>query len=94
MTNKTILSEKKIHRAGRVDQIVRDWFIRHSTATEVLAKNLMEEFISKGIFRKDYKNGLPIRSFLRELDAVNKLNLLKHCKVIRKAINRNWYFAR
>lgn len=86
------LSEKKIHKAGRIDQVVRDYFEKNKSVEEIPAKNLMKTFIEKGIFLKDQKDGKPIRDFLRELDAAGKLSLLKHVKVIRKDINRGWYF--
>jgi hypothetical protein len=88
------LSEKKLHKIGRIDQIVRDYFADRPTEKEVSAKNLMPLFIEKGIFEKDNRAGLPIRSLLRQLDAAGKLNLLKHAFVVRKEINRNWYFVR
>jgi hypothetical protein len=53
----------------------------------------MPLFIAEGIFLKDEKKGLPIRKLLRELDKENKLNLLKHIKVVRKDVNSNWYFV-
>ncbi len=90
----TTFSEKKIHRIGRIDQVVRDYFEKNVSVKEVMAKDLMVLFIQKGIFLSDYNNGLPIRKLLRELDKENKMNLLKHIKVIRKDINRNWYFKK
>lgn len=88
------MTEKKLHRIGRVDQIVRDYFEKNKSVNEVMAKELMPLFIEKGIFNKDHRNGLPIRNLLRELDTENKLGLLKHVKVIRNTINRNWYFIK
>lgn len=88
------MTEKKLHRLGRIDQIVRDYFEKSKSVNEMMAKDLMQLFIEKGIFDKDYRNGLPIRNLLRELDAENKLALLKHVKVVRNTINRNWYFKR
>lgn len=90
----TTLSELKVHRAGRIDQCVRDHFAANPSIKEVQAKELMPRFIGKGIFKSNHRDGLPIRNFLRELDAARKLNLLSHCKVVRKAVNRNWYFER
>jgi hypothetical protein len=86
------MTELKTHKAGRIDQIVRDYFNDNPTIKEIRAKDLMPIFINKEIFTKDYRNGLPIRKFLRELDDENKLNLLKNIKVIKKDKNRNWYF--
>ncbi len=89
-----MLSEKKIHKIGRIDQIVRDYFDAHPSQKEVAAKDLMALFIKKGIFKKDNKEGKPISDLLRELDAVNKLHLLRYIKVDRKMVNRNWYFSK
>jgi hypothetical protein len=89
-----VLSEKKMHKIGRIDQIVRDYFAGRPTETEVSARNLMPLFIEKGVFEKDNRAGLPIRTLLRQLDAAGKLPLLKHVLVVRKEINRNWYFVR
>ncbi|QEM07198.1 hypothetical protein DIU31_028240 [Mucilaginibacter rubeus] len=88
------MDEKKIHLTGRVDQAVRDYFQENPAENLIIAKNLMDIFIQKEIFKKDHRAGSPIRNLLRELDAENKLNLLKHCKVVRKSANRNWYFER
>ena len=87
-----MLSEHKIHRIGRIDQIVRDYFDAHPSLTEIPAKDLMPLFIEKGVFTIAHRNDLPIREILRELDSTNKLHLLKHVKVARKLKNRGWYF--
>lgn len=87
------LSEKKHHKIGRIDQIVRDYLEVHPTLQQVPAKELMPLFIEKGIFLKNHRNGLPIRSLLRDLDKDDKLTLLKHVKVVRNEVNRNWYFV-
>lgn len=89
-----MLTERTIHQIGRIDQIVLDYFETNEGVKSVLAKDLMQEFISKGIFEKDHREGLPIRKVLRLLDAENKLHLLRHCKVERKEVNRNWFFVR
>ncbi|WP_419702072.1 hypothetical protein [Mucilaginibacter sp. NFX135] len=89
------MTENMIHKVGRIDQIVRDYFVDNKSINEVLAKDLMPQFIEKGIFNKDYKAaGLPIRSILRNLNAINKLQLLVHVKAVRKKVNTSWYFER
>lgn len=88
------LSEKKLHKIGRIDQIVRDYFEANKTVMEIPAKDLMPLFIKKGIFLSDPKNGLYIRNLLRDMDRENKLHLLKHVKVARNQVNRSWYFTR
>jgi hypothetical protein len=89
-----MLTGAKIHKAGRIDQIVRDYFEFNKSVNEIAAKELMSVFIQKGIFKSNQRDGLPIRNFLRELDSTKNLKLLKHIKVDRKTVNRNWYFAR
>ncbi|HMG67270.1 MAG TPA: hypothetical protein VK588_06270 [Chitinophagaceae bacterium] len=88
------LSEKKVHKTGRIDQVVRDYFEKNKSISEILAKDLMPLFIEKGIFLKDQKKGLPIRQLLRDLDAAGKLSMLKLVQVVRKDAIRNWYFAK
>lgn len=83
-----------MHRAGRIDQVVRDYFDSHPSVSEIPAKDLMPLFIEKGIFLKDHRNGLPIRQLLRELDAAEQLYLMEPVKVIRRSVNRNWYFVK
>lgn len=87
-----MLSENKIHRIGRIDQIVRDYFLANPSRKEIPAKDLMPLFIQKDVFKMNHRDGLPIRNVLRELDSNNKLHLLKHVKVARKLKNRGWYF--
>jgi hypothetical protein len=88
------MDDNGIHLIGRIDQIVRDYFLANPSVNIDLAKNFMPLFIEKGIFEKDTKAGKPIRDLLRELDSEKKLNLLHHCTVVRKTVNRNWYFER
>lgn len=88
-----MLTEHTIHKIGRIDQLVRDYFNNNPSVKEIPAKDLMPLFIERKIFKKDYSRpGLLIRNLLRQLDAENKLSLLKHCKVVRHSVNRNWYF--
>ncbi len=89
-----MISENKIHKIGRIDQIIRDYFDANPSLKEIAAKDLMPLLIKKGVFKKDNKGGEPIIALLRELDAANKLYLLRHIKVDRKVINRNWYFTK
>lgn len=88
------MTEDKIHKVGRIDQIVRDYFISNPLVKEIQAKELMNLFIEKGIFSKNHRNGLPIRNLLRELDSENKLLILNNVRVFRNIKNRNWYFTR
>jgi hypothetical protein len=90
-----LFSEKQLHKVGRIDRVVGDYFENNPSVTEVAAKDLMTTFIENSIFFKDSaRRGSPIRILLRQLDAAEKLHLFKHCKVVRKEVSRNWYFVR
>jgi hypothetical protein len=89
-----VLSEKKLNRIGRLDQIIKDFFEENPDIQEIPAKDLMPLFIKKGIFLQDHRNGFPIRILLNELDKENQLHLFKQIKVIRHTENKHWYFQR
>ncbi len=86
-------SEKILQRIARIDTVVNE-YLNKNNIEEIPAKDLMTLFIKEGIFLKDPANGLYIRRLLRQLDKAKKLQLLKQVKVIRHAVNRNWYFVR
>jgi hypothetical protein len=72
-----MFTERTIHKVGRIDQIVRDYFKNNPSVKDVPEKDLMQLFIEKGIFNKDYSRpGLTIRRLLRQLDADNRLSLV------------------
>ena len=89
-----MLSEYNIQKAGTIDQIVFDYFKLHSKVKEVQAKDLMEDFIKGGVFNKDYKDGLPLRDFLKKLEDNDSLDLFKQTKLIRKVENKYWFFVK
>ena len=50
--------------------------------------------IKNGIYKKDSKNGFPLRKDLRKLDEMNQLDRVKYLSIERKKINTFWYFKR
>ena len=87
------ITKADIQKALRIKKAVDEYF-ENSGETKVLAKDLMPLFISKGIFTKDYKEGLPIRDFLRHLDENNHLHLIPQIHFEQKDKNKNWYFIK
>lgn len=77
-----------------INQIIKLYFDHFKSEIEVSAKDLMPYFIEAGIFTKDNRGGLPIRSILRDLDKNNQLNLIPYVYADRKAKNTKWYFKR
>lgn len=81
--------EERIHK---INQVVREYFEKHSNIKVIPVKDLMPEFIEAGIYKKDHRNGLPIRKDLRELDRKGELHRLPNVLAERKKVNTNWYF--
>jgi hypothetical protein len=75
-----------------INSVIEAYFVKHSTATIVPAKELMPAFIAAGIFKKDIKNGKPIRDVLRALSRNNQLQLIPFVHAEQKEQNTYWYF--
>ena len=84
----------KADRIKEINKVIEAYFTRHTEVNKILAKELMPDFISAGIFSKDNRKGLPIRKILRELDENGSLNLIPYVHPERKEKNTNWYFVR
>ncbi len=75
-----------------INSVIEAYFAKNTSVKIIPAKKLMPDFISAGIFEKDYRRGLPIREILRELDKANKLQLIPFVYAERKEKNTYWYF--
>lgn len=83
----------KAEKIRKINEAVGQFFDDPGNPRRVAAKDLMPLFIRKGIFTADHKNGLPIRSLLRELDQQKVLNLIPYVIADRKECNVNWFFT-
>lgn len=79
-------------RILEINNVLRDYFAKYPKSGMILAKEFMPLFIEKSIFNKDYRDGLPIRKVLRELDDEDLLDKIPYVHVERKTKNANWYF--
>jgi len=79
-------------RIYKINQVVEEYYRRNPNTQSVPAKDLMPEFIAAGIYEKDQRNGLPIRKDLRTLDDKGELGRIPFVHVVRKNVNRSWYF--
>lgn len=77
-----------------VNRVVKDYFKKHPEVTKIPAKDMMAYFIDHQIFSKDYKNGLPIRELLRDIDKLNQLKAIPFVLAKRGNSNTNWFFVR
>jgi hypothetical protein len=87
------ITKADIQKAIRIKKAVAEYF-ENSGQTKVMAKDLMNLFISKEIFTKDHKDGFPIRDFLRYLDENHHLHLIPQIHFEQKDKNKNWYFIK
>ena len=74
----------KAEKIRKINEVVGRFFDDPGNPRRVAAKDLMPLFIREGIFTADHKNGLPIRSLLRELDQQKALNLIPYVIADRK----------
>ena len=75
-----------------INNAIEAFFNQDKTRTIVPAKELMPAFIKAGIFKKDNKNGKPIRDILRELDETDQLQLIPYLHPERRGVDTYWYF--
>lgn len=87
------ITSNKIQKALRIKRAVNEYFEK-TTETKVQAKELMNLFIEKGIFKHNHKDGFPIRNFLAHLEEEKHLHLIPQAHFEQKDINENWYFIK
>lgn len=83
-----------MNKHSEINKVLKDFFENNPNIHKIAAKELMPNFITAGIFSKDIKGGLPIRSLLRKLDASNSLHLIPYVFAQRNTANTNWFFQR
>jgi hypothetical protein len=76
-----------------INQTIKKYFAENPSVKITPAKDLMPQFINAGVFKKDDKNGLPIRKVLRDLDKLGQLGSIPFVIAARKLKNTNWYFS-
>lgn len=77
-----------------INKAVEIFFTENPNLNEAKPKDLMPICIRIGMFAKDYRAGLPLRDILRELDKLNKLDLIPNLIPERKEKNTYWRFYR
>lgn len=76
----------KVEKIRKINEVVERFFDDPGNPRRIAAKDLMPLFIRKGIFTTDHRNGLPIRSLLRELDRRKALSLIPYVFADRKIV--------
>lgn len=83
-----MMEPSKVVRMGYVIQE----YLRDQKLEEAKPKDLMQILVAKGYFKKDHRDGLPLRNLLRKLDDNKQLYLLPQVRIEHKDKNRFWYF--
>ncbi len=75
-----------------INKVIEEFFTSDTSINIIPVKVLMPAFIKAGIFKKDIKNGMPIRKILRELDKTDQLKLIPYIHAERHEQSVYWYF--
>lgn len=74
-----------------INEVLKEYFCKHPGET-ILAKDLMDEFMKVGLFKRNDKDGQPIRNVLNELDEDGRLDWIPYAYAERKNAKTFWYF--
>ena len=89
----SVLPEAFLVQVARVDSAIQV-FLRSHSLMSATAREVMPFLVDMGLFKRDNKEGRPLRDMLRELDRLDRLDLIRGLVVDRKSRNRYWYFTR
>lgn len=80
-------------KAKLISQSIQEW-LHANGKNEAKPSDVMDYLIFKGIYKKDYKNGKPLRDDLRKLFVMNKIHLIDGIEVEHKRKNKYWTFRK
>ena len=86
-----MLSSSKLERARQVDGLIEK-YLRETGADIAKPKDVMPFLIQRGVFRKDHREGFPLRRLLNELADSGTLSAMRTAHYEQKAKNRLWHF--
>lgn len=81
-----------MNKIVKINEVIRNYFELNKSVKMIPAKELMPYFIKAEIFQNDHRDGLRIRSVLRDLDKRGELKLIPYLVEERKTTNTKWYF--
>ena len=62
------------NRVNEINEAVKNYFENNPSEVQILAKDLMPDFVRAGIYENDHRKGLQLRKDLRESDKNNQLH--------------------
>jgi len=87
------ITDNEIQMAFRIKRGVKEFFDTHNQ-TIIEAKELMPQFIKRGIFKSNSQDGLPLRNFLKHLEKENYLYLIPQALYQQKDKKKDWVFIK
>ncbi len=78
---------------SRINEVIATYFESNPSIEIIPVKELMPAFIEAGIFKKDIKNGKPIRDILNTLNKSNSLGEIPYLHTIVNNEDTYWYFV-
>ena len=90
MTRRPVTETAKL-----IDVYAQEWLRLNDSnvAKNTRPKDLLPYLVKRGVFSRDYREGLPLRRILRKLDKLGKLSLIRGLRVERGKTNyRQWFF--
>jgi len=80
-------------RIVAIERLAQEWLIINN---KDVAKpvDLMDYLVKHGVYRKDIRNGLPLRSDLRKLRSLGGLYRIRGLDAQLVNQNTKWYFRR
>lgn len=85
------MSEENI---AKINEVIEGYFSNTSKEDWMPAKVIMPDLVKAGVFKKDEKNGMPLRKVFRALDKDNALDKIPFVHAERNGENTYWYLVR
>ena len=80
-------------KINSINKAIIEYFQKNKTEKVCKPKDLMPILIKNEVFKKDYRQGLPLRKILRRLDIDNTIyQQIPSIKIERKTKYNYWYF--
>ena len=91
MTHESSSSSPLLDRARFVDALIAQ-FLEETGMEVAKPKDVMPLLVRRGVYPKDYREGLPLRRDLRQLNAAGLLSVMKTAYFEQGPKNKSWYF--
>ena len=74
-----------------INQVLKEYFSKHPGEV-IKAKEMMDEFVKVGLFKKNDNSGRPIIRVLKELEGDGRIDWIPYAFALQKTVHKIWYF--